>query len=188
MLGEDPELLEAIVSNDDNLSYGASISVHTGPDDTITALTDDGIDEPKDMLTAARITTKTWHAFLDDFVDDQKIVTRIKAQSPREQSAGYAACRRMPAENLRAPVLSADGFGVRLTLTPKGIDPSAAGLPGAQSDRSTVVRGGMHAPSGDQRRIFASCGMKTCVASRIVPSSIREFAAWQVGERENRDA
>ncbi|REG26349.1 hypothetical protein ATH84_10924 [Paracoccus versutus] len=131
MLGEDPELLEAIVSNDDNLSYGASISVHTGPDDTIITLTDDGIDEPKDMLTAARITTKTWHAFLDDFVDDQKIVTCIKAQSPREQSAGYAACRRMPAENLRAPVLSADGFGVRLTLTPKGIDPSAAGLPGA---------------------------------------------------------
>ena len=29
MLGEDPELLEAIVWNDDNLSYGAIISVYT---------------------------------------------------------------------------------------------------------------------------------------------------------------
>ena len=29
MLGEDPELLEAIVYNDDNLTYGAIISVHT---------------------------------------------------------------------------------------------------------------------------------------------------------------
>lgn len=83
MLGEAPELLEAIVYNDDNLSYGAIISVYTGQDDTVTALTDDGIDELKDMLRDARITTETWHAFLDDFVDDQKINTRIKALSPR---------------------------------------------------------------------------------------------------------
>ncbi len=59
MLGEDPELLEAIVYNDDNLSYGSNISVYAGPDDTITALTDDGIDALKDMLRAARITTET---------------------------------------------------------------------------------------------------------------------------------
>ena len=44
-LGEDPELLEAIVSNDDNLTYGNIVSVHVGHDDYITALTDDGIDE-----------------------------------------------------------------------------------------------------------------------------------------------
>jgi len=83
MLGEDIELLEAIVYNDDNLTYGAIISVYTGPEDTITALTDDGIHELKDMLRGARITTQTWHAFLDDFVDDPDLVARIKAQSPR---------------------------------------------------------------------------------------------------------
>ena len=83
MLGEDPELLEAIVYNDDNLSYGSIISVYTGPDDTIIALTDDGIDELKDMLRDARITTESWHAFLDDFVDDAELVARIKAQSAR---------------------------------------------------------------------------------------------------------
>ncbi|OZA14308.1 MAG: hypothetical protein B7Y02_04735 [Rhodobacterales bacterium 17-64-5] len=83
MLGEDPELLEAIVYNDDNLTYGSIISVYTGPDDTITALIDDGIGELKDMLRDARITTETWHAFLDDFVDDAELVARIKAQSPR---------------------------------------------------------------------------------------------------------
>ena len=82
MLGEDPELLEAIVYNDDNLSYGSIISVNTGPDDTITDLTDDGIDELKNMLRDARITPETWHAFLDDFVDDAELVVRIKAQSP----------------------------------------------------------------------------------------------------------
>lgn len=83
MLGEDPELLDAIVHNDDNLTYGAIISVYTGPDETITALTDDGIEELTDMLRAARITTETWHDFLDDFVDDENLVARIKAQSPR---------------------------------------------------------------------------------------------------------
>ena len=83
MLREDPELIEAIVYNDDNMTYGSIISVYTGPDDTITALTDDGIDELKDMLTDAGITPETWHAFLDDFVDDAELVARIKARSPR---------------------------------------------------------------------------------------------------------
>ena len=83
MLGEDPQLLEAIVYNDDNLSYGAIISVYIGTDDSITALTDDGIDELKDMLRDARSTPETWHDFLDDFVDDAELVARIKAQSPQ---------------------------------------------------------------------------------------------------------
>ena len=83
MLGEDPELLEAIVFNDDNLSYGAIISVYTGPDETNTALTDDGIVELKDMLGHARITPQTWNDFLEDFVQDAELVARIKAKSPR---------------------------------------------------------------------------------------------------------
>ena len=83
MLGEDPELLEAIVNNDDNLTYGAIISVYTGQDETVTALTDDGIGELKDMLRDARITPETWHPFLDDFVHDAELIARIKAQSPR---------------------------------------------------------------------------------------------------------
>jgi len=55
MLDEDVELLEAIAYNNDNLTYGSIISVYVGPDETITALTDDGID----------------------------LVLRIKAKSPR---------------------------------------------------------------------------------------------------------
>ena len=83
MLDEDPELLEAIVSNDDNLTYGAIISVYTGSEEGITALTDRGIEEIRDMLKAARMTPDTWHEFLDDFVHDAELVARIKAQSPR---------------------------------------------------------------------------------------------------------
>ncbi|SDY92317.1 hypothetical protein [Citreimonas salinaria] len=53
MLGHDLEILEAIVANNDNLGCGATISVHGGEEAT-TALTDDGIEELKDMLTDVR--------------------------------------------------------------------------------------------------------------------------------------
>ncbi|MEQ3728126.1 MAG: hypothetical protein ABNH38_12025 [Tateyamaria sp.] len=77
------ELFEAIISNDDNLSYGNIVSVYAGAEETVTALTDDGIAEQTDMIRDTRITTKTWHEFLDEFVDVAKLVARIKAKSPR---------------------------------------------------------------------------------------------------------
>lgn len=83
MLGEDLEMLEAIVENDDNLSYGAIISVHTGNDEGITALTDDGIDELKDMLHDARRSPDMWSAFLKDFVADPDVIARVKKNGPR---------------------------------------------------------------------------------------------------------
>jgi hypothetical protein len=54
VLEEDPELLQAIVSNDDNLSYGNIITVYTGDDESVTALTDDGMEELEQMLSHAR--------------------------------------------------------------------------------------------------------------------------------------
>jgi hypothetical protein len=83
LLDEDPELLQAIVSNDDNLSYGSIISVYTGPDEAITSLTRDGMEELEQMLAHARRTTDEWNDFLNAFVDDKELVTRIKAKSPR---------------------------------------------------------------------------------------------------------
>ena len=83
MLREDVALLEAIISNDDNLTDGNIVSVYLGPDETISALTDGRIEELTDMIRAARITTKTWHEFLDVFVDDADLVTQIKAKEPR---------------------------------------------------------------------------------------------------------
>ena len=50
MLGEDAELLEAIICNDDNLTYGNIVSVYAGAEETVTALTDDGIAELMDMI------------------------------------------------------------------------------------------------------------------------------------------
>lgn len=59
MLGEDVEILEAIISNDDKLTYGNIVSVYAGAEETVTALTDDGIAELTDLIREARITTKT---------------------------------------------------------------------------------------------------------------------------------
>ena len=75
------ELLEAIVSNDDNLSYGAIISVYTAPDKAITALTEPGVLELADMLREARRSTKAWHEFLDDFVDEPELAARFKSHT-----------------------------------------------------------------------------------------------------------
>lgn len=58
MLGEEVELLTAIVSNDDNLTYGNIVSVYLSPDETLTALTDDGVEDLADMIRAARILPK----------------------------------------------------------------------------------------------------------------------------------
>ncbi|APG93336.1 hypothetical protein [Sinorhizobium americanum] len=83
MLGEDLELLKAIVRNSDNLTYGSIISVVHGDDVTITALTDDGIDELNQMLSTARRSPEAWNDFLASFVDDEELIARVKARSPR---------------------------------------------------------------------------------------------------------
>ncbi|TIM28839.1 MAG: hypothetical protein E5Y63_18205 [Mesorhizobium sp.] len=87
LLDEDAELLQAIVSNDDNLSYGSIISVYTGQDEAITSLTRDGMEELEQILAHARRTADEWNdfleAFLEAFVDGQELIARIKAKSPR---------------------------------------------------------------------------------------------------------
>lgn len=83
MLNEDVDLLREIISNDDNLTYGNIISVVTGDDESTPALTDDGIDELRQMLSDARRSAQTWQEFLDCFVDDEEIAARVKTYSPR---------------------------------------------------------------------------------------------------------
>ena len=49
----------------------------------VLGLIKDGAEELTDMIRAARITTKTGHEFLEDFVDDADLISRIGAQSLR---------------------------------------------------------------------------------------------------------
>jgi len=57
--------------------------VYTGDDVSVTALTDDGMDELEQMLKDARRSPQEWNDFLDSFVDDELLVARIKAKSRR---------------------------------------------------------------------------------------------------------
>lgn len=82
MLEENVDLLQAIISNDDNLTYGNIGTVVTDDDQTTSALTDDGIDELRQMLVDARKSAANWQEFLECFVDDEEIVARVKTYSP----------------------------------------------------------------------------------------------------------
>jgi hypothetical protein len=82
-LGEDPDLLEAVGSNDDNLSYGSIVSVQIGRDEYVTALIDDGTCELTDMLADARRSPEDWNNFLKDFSDDPDIIAYVNDQSLR---------------------------------------------------------------------------------------------------------
>lgn len=83
LLNEDLEMIEAICDNSDNLSYGNIISVNTGDDVAITTLTDDGIEELKDMLRDARQSQEDWLNFLEYFVEAPDIIARVKENGPR---------------------------------------------------------------------------------------------------------
>lgn len=94
MLGEDLKLLKAIVSNSNNLTYGSIISVVHGDDETITALTDDGIDEVNQMLSAAHRSPEAWNEFLHSFVDDEELIARVKA-NPHGNNRPVTQCRQL---------------------------------------------------------------------------------------------
>jgi len=83
MLGEDLEMLEAIVSNDDNLSYGNIVSVDTATEENAKFITAHGIEELRDMLTRARRSSEDWRNFLEDFVNDPDVSARVKENGPR---------------------------------------------------------------------------------------------------------
>lgn len=57
--------------------------VYNGEDESVTALTDDGMEELEQMLSYARRSTQEWNDFLNSFVDDEALIARIKAKSPR---------------------------------------------------------------------------------------------------------
>jgi len=83
MLGEDLEMLEAIVSNDDNLSYGNIISVDTATEENTKLISAHGIEELRDILSDARRSPEHWHTFLEDFVNEPDVITRVKENGPR---------------------------------------------------------------------------------------------------------
>ena len=83
ILGEHPELIEAILSNDDNLSYGSIISVSAGPDEYHTAITSQGIEELRDFIADFRQSPEDWDDLLHSIIDDSETIQAVKLYKPR---------------------------------------------------------------------------------------------------------
>nr|WP_319484749.1 hypothetical protein [uncultured Cohaesibacter sp.] len=84
ILDEDLEIIETIVANDDNLSFGSIVYVEMAAgNDSITALTADGVEELGLMLAGARSSQQEWNLFLADLVADPEIIARVKPKQPR---------------------------------------------------------------------------------------------------------
>lgn len=67
-LGESLELVEELVSNSDNVTYGDLIHVDDGSEEGITCLTEDGIDCVRELLADIR----TWPGGIRQFLIDER--------------------------------------------------------------------------------------------------------------------
>ena len=83
ILDEHPELIEAIISNNDNLSYGSIISVAVGPDEWQTAITSQSIDELQESIADFRQSPDDWDGLLHSIIDDPDIIQAVKDHKPR---------------------------------------------------------------------------------------------------------
>lgn len=83
MLDEHPELIEAILSNNDNLSYGFIISVAVGPNEWQTAITSQGIEELQEFIADFRRSPEDWDGLLHSIIDEPDIIQAVKDHKPR---------------------------------------------------------------------------------------------------------
>ncbi|MCB9948444.1 MAG: hypothetical protein H6842_14285 [Rhodospirillaceae bacterium] len=68
MIGENPELIEVVAANPDNIDYGEMIHVHDGTEEGITAFTARGIESLQELLADVR----SWTGGLRQFLLDQQ--------------------------------------------------------------------------------------------------------------------
>ena len=67
MINEDPELLDVITANSDNIDYGEMIYVAINTDEDITALTRRGIESLQEFIADVR----TWPGGMRQFLIDE---------------------------------------------------------------------------------------------------------------------
>lgn len=82
ILGEHPELIDAIAANDDNFSYGSIITISAGRDDFKTAITPDAVAELRDLLADIRSSPDMWDDFLHTNFDDPDTIENVKRHKP----------------------------------------------------------------------------------------------------------
>ncbi len=82
MIGENPELIEQITTNSDNIDYGEMIYVSTGPDQGLTAFTAHGIESLQEFIADVRTWQGGIRQFLIDEGCDPDTVERIMKNEP----------------------------------------------------------------------------------------------------------
>lgn len=83
MIGENPELIEVVAANPDNLDYGEMIHVHDGTAEGITAFTARGIESLKELLNDLRSSAGGLRQFLVDEQCEPDHIERIMADEPK---------------------------------------------------------------------------------------------------------
>ncbi|MEI4488861.1 hypothetical protein V8J36_21970, partial [Frigidibacter sp. MR17.14] len=78
--GRGADARHALRSNPDHPFGADHVTVQTGRDEAITALTSGGINELRDMLASARASERAWHEFLEDFVSDPDVAERCRSR------------------------------------------------------------------------------------------------------------
>lgn len=83
MINEDPELLDVITANSDNIDYGEMIYVAINTDEDITALTRRGIESLQEFIADVRTWPGGMRQFLIDEMCEPAIIEKIIANEPR---------------------------------------------------------------------------------------------------------
>lgn len=81
MIGENPELLEVIAANSDNIDYGEMIDVVDGTEAGIKTFTERGIENLQELLADIR----SWPGIRQFLINEQcepELIERIMAEQP----------------------------------------------------------------------------------------------------------
>jgi len=79
MIGENLELIEEVTANSDNIAEGELVYVRGGSEDGTKGLTENGIDDLRDLLADIRTWDGGIHQFLVDEQCDPEMIERIMA-------------------------------------------------------------------------------------------------------------
>lgn len=77
LIGENLELIEEVTANPDNIAQGESVYVRDGSEDDIKGLTENGVDDLRDLIVDIRTWDGGIRQFLIDEHCDPEMIERI---------------------------------------------------------------------------------------------------------------
>ncbi|WP_392712662.1 hypothetical protein [Rhizobium ruizarguesonis] len=86
MIGENLELLEEVTANSDNIAEGELVYVRDGSEDGTKGLTENGIDDLRDLLADIRTWDGGIRQFLVDEQCDPEMIERVMADELSRKS------------------------------------------------------------------------------------------------------